>query len=151
MDPAHRAARLAEGRPHAWRLEMTTAARRAGPLTWLEAGQGRLSCRPEAFGDVVLGRKDAPASYHLCVTHDDAAQGVTVVTRGADLRPATELHRLLQALMNWPAPRYAHHALLLDAAGQRLSKRDGALSLRALRERGATPAQVQAMAEGGQA
>ena len=67
---------------------------------------------PERFGDVVLARKDAPASYHLCVTHDDALQGVTLVTRGEDLKPATHLHRLLQALMGWPAPAYAHHRLL---------------------------------------
>ncbi|MCA3339923.1 MAG: hypothetical protein INF90_15500 [Roseomonas sp.] len=104
-------------------------------------------CRPEVFGDVVLGRKDVPASYHLCVTHDDALQGVTLVTRGDDLKPATDLHRLIQALMGWPAPRYAHHPLMRDGTGRRLAKRDGAESLRALRERGISAAEVWAMAE----
>jgi glutamyl-Q tRNA(Asp) synthetase len=94
----------------------------------------------------VLARNDAPASYHLCVTHDDAAQEVTLVTRGEDLKPATDLHRLLQALMGWPAPRYAHHRLLTDATGRRLAKRDQALTLRALRERGVSVAEVQRMA-----
>ena len=104
-------------------------------------------CRPKVFGDVVLGRKDVPASYHLCVTHDDALQGVTLVTRGDDLKPATDLHRLIQALMGWPAPRYAHHPLMRDAAGRRLAKRDGAESLRTLREKGLSAAEVRAMAE----
>ena len=103
-------------------------------------------CRPEVFGDVVLGRKDVPASYHLCVTHDDALQGVTLVTRGDDLKPASDVHRLIQALMGWPAPRYAHHALMRDAAGRRLAKRDGAESLRALREKGLSAVEVRAMA-----
>jgi glutamyl-Q tRNA(Asp) synthetase len=84
----------------------------------------------------VLARKDAPASYHLCVTHDDARQDVTLVTRGCDLRPATDLHRLLQSLMGWPEPRYAHHRLLTDAAGRRLAKRDNAVTLRSLRAEG---------------
>jgi glutamyl-Q tRNA(Asp) synthetase len=104
-------------------------------------------CHPEVFGDVVLGRKDVPASYHLCVTHDDALQGVTLVTRGADLKPTTDVHRLIQALMGWPAPHYAHHALMRDATGRRLAKRDGAASLRALREKGLSPAAVRTMAE----
>jgi glutamyl-Q tRNA(Asp) synthetase len=117
------------------------------PLAFEEAGQGVLPCHPERFGDVVLGRKDAPASYHLCVTHDDAVQGVTLVTRGQDLREATDLHRLLQALMGWPAPRYAHHPLLTDATGRRLSKRDGAATLRALRQAGRSPAEVVQMAD----
>lgn len=149
LPAGERARRVAAGERHALRLHMARALAAApGPLFYEEEGEGAVSCRPERFGDAVLARKDAPASYHLCVTHDDAAQGITVVTRGEDLRPATELHRLLQALMGWPAPAYAHHALLTDAAGRRLSKRDGALSLRALRERGATPAEVRAMAEG---
>ena len=96
---------------------------------------------------MVLARKDAPASYHLCVTHDDAVQGVTLVTRGEDLKPATDLHRLLQALMGWPAPRYAHHRLLTDAAGRRLAKRDHALTVRALRELGLPPDEVRRLAE----
>ena len=94
----------------------------------------------------MLARKDAPASYHLCATHDDAAQGVTLVTRAEDLRPATHLHRLLQALMGWPEPEYAHHPLLLGADGRRLSKRDGAMTLRAMRAAGMTAAEVRRMA-----
>jgi glutamyl-Q tRNA(Asp) synthetase len=103
---------------------------------------------PGAFGDVVLARKDVPASYHLCVTHDDALQGVTLVVRGEDLLAATHVHVLLQALMGWPAPDYAHHALLTDAAGRRLAKRDRAATLRDLRAAGRSPAEVRAMAGG---
>lgn len=141
-----RDARLQAGLPHAWRLDMDAATRRTGALTFHEAGQGRLPCNPAAFGDVVLARKDAPASYHLCVTHDDAAQGVTLVTRGVDLQHATSVHRLLQALLDWPEPGYAHHPLLLGADGKRLAKRDGAPSLRSLREGGMTPGAVLALA-----
>ena len=106
---------------------------------------GLRGCDAAAHGDVVLARKDVPASYHLCVTHDDARQGVTLVTRGADLRPATAIHRLLQALLGWPEPDYAHHALLSGVDGRRLAKRDGAPSLRSLREGGLTPAEVSEM------
>jgi glutamyl-Q tRNA(Asp) synthetase len=116
------------------------------PLTFEEAGEGTIPCHPEQFGDVVLARKDTPASYHLCVTHDDAVQGVTLVTRGADLKPATHLHRLLQSLMGWPVPAYAHHELLTDATGRRLAKRDRAATLRDLRARGHSPAEVRALA-----
>jgi glutamyl-Q tRNA(Asp) synthetase len=143
-----RAARIASGVPYALRLDMAAALAITGPLSFEELGQGRLRCDPARFGDAVLARKDSPASYHLCVTQDDARQGVTLVTRGADLKPATDLHRLLQALMGWPEPAYRHHALLLGPDGKRLAKRDGAPSLRALREGGATPAAVRAMAEG---
>jgi glutamyl-Q tRNA(Asp) synthetase len=121
----------------------------ATPLSFsfTEAGEGTIPCHPEQFGDVVLARKDAPASYHLCVTHDDALQGVTLVTRGADLKPATHLHRLLQVLMGWPAPAYAHHALLTDVTGRRLAKRDRAATLRELRAQGRSPAEVRALAQ----
>ncbi len=143
-----RAAKLASGLPFAWRLDMARALAAAPePLFYEEAGEGLVACRPAQFGDVVLGRKDVPASYHLCVTHDDALQGVTLVTRAVDLKPAADLHRLLQALMGWPAPRYAHHRLLSDATGRRLAKRDGAASLRELRAQGVTPAQVLARLE----
>jgi len=139
---AERAEKIAAGLPHAWRLDMAAALAEVGGLSLHEAGEGRIACAPEHFGDVVLGRRDAPASFHLCATHDDAATGVTLVTRGADLRPAAHLHRLLQQLMGWPETGYAHHPLVLDAQGRRLSKRDGAATLRALREAGASPAQV---------
>lgn len=147
LSPAARAARIASGAPHAWRLDMARALRAADtPLLVAEAGTPPRAADPAAFGDVVLGRRDVPASYHLCVTHDDAHQGVTLVTRGEDLRPATDLHRLLQALFGWPAPAYAHHPLLTDAEGRRLAKRDGATSVRALRAAGAEPGDVRALA-----
>ena len=144
MASARRAALLAAGTPHALRLDMARALELPGAnaLTWDEVGHGPQRCQPELFGDVVLARKDIPASYHLCVTHDDALQGITLVTRGVDLRPATGLHRLLQHIMGWPAPRYSHHALLCDSTGRRLAKRDGAVSIRSMREAGMIPAQV---------
>lgn len=145
LSEADRAARIASGVPFAWRLDMARALEAvAATLTFEEAGEGRIVCDPAQFGDVVLGRKDVPASYHLCVTHDDAVQGVTLVTRAGDLKPATHLHRLLQALHGWPAPRYAHHRLLTGPDGTRLAKRDHAATLRDMRAQGATPADVMA-------
>jgi glutamyl-Q tRNA(Asp) synthetase len=142
-----REARVAAGERRAFRLDMRRALAGVGQvLCFEEEGEGIVACRPEQFGDVVLARKDAPASYHLCVTHDDAVQGVTLVTRGVDLKPATHLHRLLQVLMGWPAPAYAHHRLLTDAAGRRLAKRDRAVTLRQLRAGGRLPADVRALA-----
>ncbi len=141
-----RAGRIARGEAHALRLDMRSACDAAGALRFTERGEGRLCCDPARFGDVVLARKDAPASYHLCVAHDDAAQGVTLVTRGRDLQPATDVHRLLQALLGWPEPDYAHHALLTDATGRRLAKRDNAATLRALRDAGRSPAEARALA-----
>ncbi len=146
LSAGQRADRIAAGDPYACRLDIQAASGQAGALFFEEEGEGQIACRPALFGDVVLARKDVPASYHLCVTHDDAAQGVTLVTRGQDLKPATHLHRLLQALMGWPAPRYAHHPLLTDAAGRRLAKRDQAATLRALREAGVTPHEARARA-----
>ncbi len=143
LDAREAADRIAAGAAHAWRLHMGRAA--AGrALSFVEHG-ARRACDPMPSGDVVLARKDTPASYHLCVTHDDAAQGVTLVTRGEDLLPATAIHRLLQALMGWPEPAYAHHALRVDAGGQRLAKRDGARSLRSMRADGVGPHQVWRM------
>ncbi len=147
LPAAERAARIAGGETHALRLDMAAALAAAPPdLSFQELGEGRIRCDPAQFGDAVLARKDTPASYHLCVTHDDAAQGVTLVTRGVDLKPATHLHRLLQALLGWPEPAYAHHGLIRDAAGRRLAKREGAPTLRALREAGVTAGEVRAMA-----
>ena len=131
------------GRPYALRLNMARAMAQTGPLTWQEEGQGALAFDPAAFGDIVLARRETPASYHLCVTHDDAVQGVTLVTRGEDLRPATSVHRLLQALMGWPEPCYHHHRLLLDASGRRLAKRDQSSTIRDLRQNGWTAAAVR--------
>lgn len=145
--PGERAARIAAGEPYALRLDVARAAAEIGEtLFFEETAEGRIACQPERFGDVVLGRKDAWASYHLCVVHDDAAQGVTLVTRGEDLKPATHVHRLLQALLGLPAPRYAHHPLLRDATGQRLAKRDHAPAMRDLRAAGLAPAEVRRLA-----
>jgi glutamyl-Q tRNA(Asp) synthetase len=146
LSPAERGERIATGTPYALRLDMARAVAEAGTLHFHEIDAGRVLCSPERLGDVVLGRKDSPASYHLCVTHDDAVQGVTLVTRGEDLRPATDLHRLLQTLLGWPTPAYAHHRLVRDPSGRRLAKRDGDVSLRALRAAGTTPAEVRARA-----
>lgn len=131
LDPATRAARLAE--PHAWRLDMAAAVARAGPLAWHDEIAGTITAHPASAGDVVLARKDTPASYHLAVSVDDAAQGVTHVVRGADLFAATHVHRLLQALLGLPTPTYHHHALMTDAEGKRLAKRNGAPTLGARR------------------
>ena len=147
LDPGRRADLLAGGVPHALRLDMARACRIAGRLDRLEEGQGRLACDPASFGDVVLARKEVAASYHLCVTHDDALQQVTLITRGEDLAASADLHRLLQALLGWPEPAYAHHRLLRDARGVRLAKRDRALTVQALREQGLGPDAVRAMAE----
>lgn len=131
LDSAHR---LHE--PHAWRLDMAQGVARIGPLTFVDNGVTR-AAEPLAQGDVVLARKDAPASYHLAVTVDDAAQGVTDVVRGRDLFEATHVHRLLQALLGLPAPRYHHHPLLAGPDGTRLAKRHGAPALAAMRDAGA--------------
>jgi glutamyl-Q tRNA(Asp) synthetase len=143
LPDAQRADRIAAGASFALRLDMGAARTRiARRVEYYEERQGRIVCQPERFGDVVLARKDSPASYHLCVTHDDAVQGVTLVTRGEDLKAATDLHRLLQMLMGWPAPAYAHHPLTVDSHGRRLSKRDNAMTLKAMREAGASPNEV---------
>lgn len=146
LHETERAARRAAGHPHALRLDMARATAIAGPLTFHETAEGRLPCDPARFGDIVLARKDAPASYHLCVTHDDALQGVSLVTRAIDLKPATDIHRLLQTLLGWPEPRYAHHPMLLGPDGRRLAKRDHATTIRDLREAGATPSGLLASA-----
>lgn len=144
-----RARRMQAGHGFAWRLDVERAiARLDGVLTFDESGegaeQGVIVARPEIFGDVVLARKDVPASYHLSVVVDDAVQGVTLVTRGADLFPATHLHRLLQRLLNLPTPHYRHHRLITDAAGKRLAKRDQATALRTLREQGMSAHDIRA-------
>ncbi|OAN65435.1 tRNA glutamyl-Q(34) synthetase GluQRS [Sphingomonas sp. TDK1] len=120
-------------RPHSWRLDMGSAVARTGPLSWHDAQVGVVIADPRSHGDVILARKDAPASYHLAVTVDDAAQGITHVVRGADLFAATHVHRLLQALLDLPTPCYRHHALLAGPDGTRLAKRHGAPTLEALR------------------
>lgn len=143
------AALLAAGRPFAWRLSLVRVAQALGPQfdrLGFEADGAWVKADPSALGDVVVARKDFPASYHLAVVIDDAAQGVTDVIRGEDLRPMAHLHVLLQALLGLPSPRYRHHRLLAGADGKRLSKRAQALTVRALRDAGRTPAEVHAMA-----
>ncbi len=135
-------------RPHAWRLDVAKAAAQAGALYWMD-DETEVQAEPERFGDVVLARKDAPASYHLAVTLDDEAQGVTDVVRGRDLFASTDVHRLLQALLGLSTPVYHHHALLADAQGNRLAKRHGAPTLADLRVGGADPvALVEALRRG---
>ena len=145
LPAAARAVRMAAGETHALRLDMAAALARTGSLFWSE-GDETLAADPAALGDVVLARKDARAAYHLAVTLDDAAQGVTLVTRGKDLFHATHVHRVLQALLDLPVPRWRHHDLIADDRGRRLAKRHDALSIRTLRRRGYGPAEVRAMA-----
>jgi glutamyl-Q tRNA(Asp) synthetase len=144
------ARRMAVRAPYALRLDMGRAmARVAGKLTWQETGTGPrgetgvIAARPEAWGDVVLARKELPTSYHLSVVVDDAAQGVTHVVRGHDLFDATSLHRLLQELLGLPTPVYRHHRLILDADGRKLSKSTRATALRELRMQGRSPVDIR--------
>ncbi|MBV9550072.1 MAG: tRNA glutamyl-Q(34) synthetase GluQRS [Alphaproteobacteria bacterium] len=133
-------------KPHVIRLNVAKAAALTGSLTFTEQGM-IVAVDPLRFGDIVLARKDLPAAYHLAVVLDDAFQNVTLVTRGEDLLPATHPQRLLQALLGLPEPAYAHHRLVLDENGKKFSKRDHAVTLAALRDSGATPADVRAMLE----
>lgn len=137
------AERLASGMPHCWRLDMQRVQDLIGCPTWHDMHRGTQRCVPTAYGDVVLARKDFPASYHLAVVVDDAAQGVTHVTRGEDLFESTHIHRALQAVLGLRVPQYCHHFLLRDNEGKRLAKRDGARSIASLREAGYTPQQVR--------
>ena len=141
---ALREQKLRAGFDYALRLDLSRALA-SGPLEWVEEGGGeprRVCADPVPLGDVVLARKDVPASYHLAVTVDDALQGVTLITRGEDLAPATHIHRLLQALLGLPTPRYRHHRLVTDTTGRRLAKRDHALTIREMRANGMTPAKI---------
>jgi glutamyl-Q tRNA(Asp) synthetase len=135
---AHERARaLAAGRPHCRRLDVRKAlAIIDRPLVWHEAGRGDVACQPALFGDVVLARKDVPTSYHLAVCLDDALQGVSLVTRGADLYQATHIHRLIQSILGLPAPLYHHHDLIPDTSGTRLAKSRNAPSIRQKRRAG---------------
>ena len=148
---SERRALIESGAPYALRLDMASAQTRAGPLTWFEehAGFGGASnqviARPEQWGDVILGRKETPTSYHLSVVIDDALQGVTNVVRGKDLFWSTSVHRLLQKLLNLPDPFYHHHHLVLDETGQKLSKSTKATALRELRGAGVTPNDIRRM------
>jgi glutamyl-Q tRNA(Asp) synthetase len=141
--------RMEAGEPYALRLDMAAALARTGALSWIEIACGGkttpVAASPQMWGDVVLARKETPTSYHLSVVIDDAEQGVTHVVRGQDLFAATSVHRVLQALFALAAPIYHHHRLILDADGQKLSKSTRATALRALRETGASSADIRRM------
>ncbi|GLH82405.1 tRNA glutamyl-Q(34) synthetase GluQRS [Bradyrhizobium sp. SSBR45G] len=149
LSEAQRAELMASGAPYALRLDMAAAAVRAGRLGWEELGAGpageagTVPARPEAWGDVILARKETPTSYHLSVVIDDALQGVTEVVRGQDLFHATSVHRLLQVLLGLPAPAYRHHQLIRDDQGRKLSKSSQATGLRTLRAEGVSPAEIR--------
>ena len=149
MGAAARAQHIASGAIYALRLDMAAALARIGALSWNETGAGPdgetgiIDVDPAAWGDVILARKDVPTSYHLAVVVVDAAQAVTDVVRGHDLFHATSVHRLLQALLDLPAPRYHHHRLLLDDVGRKLSKSTQATGLRELRAQGLLPRDIR--------
>jgi len=149
LSPEAREQLLQSGTPYAMRLDLAEACSRAGDLTWTERGEGPggetglVYAHPEAWGDVILARKETPTSYHLSVVIDDALQGVTEVVRGRDLFWSTSVHRLLQHLLGLPPPLYRHHGLILDGSGRKLSKSTQATALRELRLSGASPADVR--------
>ena len=153
LSRSERSRRVAAGEPYALRLDMAAAIVRVGaaPLTWSETGSGPdgetgvVTAAPERWGDVVLGRKEAPGSYHLAVAVDDARQGITHVVRGHDLFWSTSVRRLLQAVLDLPVPAYRHHNLLLGPDGRKLSKSTQATALRVLRRDGVTATEVRRM------
>jgi glutamyl-Q tRNA(Asp) synthetase len=149
LTAGERQLRITGGEEFCLRLDATRAAVEAGPYDFSDEGRGRIEGQSLLFGDVVLARKDTPTSYHLAVTVDDHLQGVTLVTRGEDLFPSTHVHRLLQCLLGYDAPQYAHHPLLTDENGRRFAKRDRSLTLRALRESGRSAEEVRARALAG--
>jgi glutamyl-Q tRNA(Asp) synthetase len=143
---SERRAQMASGKSHAMRLDVGQASARCGPLYFEDRAWGRIAVDPLGDGDVVVARKDIGTSYHLSVVVDDALQGVSCVTRGKDLLDATHIHRLLQTLLDLPAPEYAHHELMVGRDGKRLAKRDKAMTLAALRQSGQTSVMVRALA-----
>lgn len=156
LPESERSARIAEGMPHAWRLDMAEALRRTGhDLSWIETGAGpdgetgHIAARPGDWGDVILARQDAPGSYHLAVVVDDAIQGVTDVVRGRDLFHATSIHRVLQELLGLPCPHWHHHALVLGEDGLKLSKSRKDTALAELRAAGLSAADIRRMVMAG--
>ncbi|MEQ8404171.1 MAG: tRNA glutamyl-Q(34) synthetase GluQRS [Oceanicaulis sp.] len=156
LTKAEEDALIAKGKPYAWRLSVTACRDELGAawdaLHFIEEGEGPegehglVRARPETLGDVILGRKDVGASYHLAAVHDDALQDVTHVIRGQDLFFATHLHALLQHLMELPRPVYRHHRLLLDEHGKRFAKRDDSATIRTMRAAGMSAAEIRAKA-----
>lgn len=146
LRPDERHERIGRGEAFSLRLDIEKAREAAGgDLFWHDRTEGRILARPQDLGDIVLARKEIPASYHLAVCVDDHLQGVTLVTRGVDLFHASHLHRLLQALLGLATPQYHHHPLLTNDQGRRLAKRDKALTLGAMRESGLRPQDVKRM------
>lgn len=148
LGAAEAARRRIKGEPATWRLRMAAALALTGEVAWTEvdaAGRHpvRVAGEPERWGDVVLARKGVPTSYHLAVVMDDAEQGISHVVRGADLRAATAVHRVLQQLLNLPEPLYHHHALVLGPDGRKLSKSAGSEGIAVMRARGMTAAEVR--------
>lgn len=146
LPEAEESGRLARGEAFAWRLSLRRARAALGDgydALRFEEETGLVRAEPDGHGDVVLARKEFPASYHLASVWDDALQGVTHVIRGEDLREAAHLHVLLQRLLGLPTPRYGHHRLILGEDGKRLAKRDRAATLQSLREAGITPSAVR--------
>lgn len=144
--------RIESGAPYAWRLNMSKAIQACkAPLTWYESGRGpdgetgMMVADPARWGDVILARKDTPTSYHLSVVIDDAVQGVSHVVRGQDLFHATSVHRMLQILLDLPAPSYHHHVLVLGEDGHKLSKSRDDTALSSLRAQGLTPTDVRTL------
>ena len=134
--------RIAAGHELCLRLDSDRAADQAGRYHFFDESLGDIEGQPRLMGDFVIARKDTPTSYHLSVTVDDHLQGVTLVTRGIDVLPSTHVHGLLQKLLGYAAPQYAHHRLLTDATGRRFAKRDRDMTIRAMRESGMSPAEV---------
>ena len=151
LPPDARERLIAQGEPYALRLDMAAARGRTGGLTWKECGEGPAGesgvvvAQPEAWGDVILARKETPTSYHLSVVIDDALQGVTDVVRGRDLFWSTSVHLLLQQLLGIPQPVYRHHRLIEDSSGHKLSKSTQATALRELRGQGVAPAEIRSL------
>ncbi len=138
---------VASAKPYAWRLSLERCRDVLGPdydLLEFENNGQSVRAEPDRLGDVVLARKDVGTSYHIACTHDDAVQRITDIVRGEDLLESTHFHRLLQALMGWPVPRYHHHPILMNATGRRYAKRDKSLTLRVLRQSGAQPQEILA-------
>ena len=136
--------RISDGEGYALRLDMRNATSQAGRLEWNDIEAGPNIANPDQFGDVVLARKNSPTSYHLSVVVDDHFQGVTLVTRGEDLFPATHVHRLLQALLTLNTPDYLHHKLIMGPDGKKFSKRDQSVTLHTLRHQGRMPDDIYA-------
>lgn len=139
LDRIQREINISAGRPYSLRLNAQLAGSRTGPLKIFDLARGIIPVNPNISGDVILGRKEVPTSYHLAVTVDDAEQGVTIVTRGEDLLPASHIQRLLQELIGLPETIYEHHRIIRGEDGKRLAKRNRSQTLRSLRDQGITP------------